>query len=153
MASSTITISNDYGYVLLAAISTSLMNLAHAFQTGSYRKAAGVSYPNAYATPEQAATNPAAYLLNCAQRAHANFTENHTSTVAALLIAGLKYPRTAAACGFGWTVSRYLYMLGYCDASKPAGKGRYRGIAYWLFQVVLMGFSAAVGVQLVLGSF
>jgi len=129
------------------------MNFAHAFKTGSYRKASGISYPNAYATPEQAAANPSAYLLNCAQRAHANFTENHPSTLAALLIAGLTYPRTAAACGFAWTVSRYLYMQGYCDASKPAGKGRYRGIGHSLFQLVLIGFSVATGVQLVLGSF
>jgi len=151
MPLTTLTISNDYGYVILAATSTFVVNIFHSFKTGGYRKSSGIMYPNAYATPEQAKADTNAYLLNCAQRAHANFTENQTSTITALLIGGIYYPLTAAVCGAGWSVSRYLYLTGYCSLAKPNGKGRYNGITHNLFQLVLFGLSVATGVQMVRG--
>ncbi|KAI9733753.1 MAG: hypothetical protein M1818_007167 [Claussenomyces sp. TS43310] len=152
MPVTTLTIDENYGYVVVAAASTFVLNMMHAFKTGSYRKTSKIGYPNAYATPEQAKADSQAYLLNCAQRAHANFTENHTSALAAMMIAGLKYPLTAAACGAGWTVSRFVYMQGYCNPAKPNGKGRLQGATYSLFQIVLLGLTAATGVQMIMGT-
>jgi hypothetical protein len=37
-------------YVILAAASTFILNFAHIANTGKYRRAAGVKYPNAYAS-------------------------------------------------------------------------------------------------------
>jgi len=31
--------------------------------------------------------------------------------------------------GVGWTVSRYIYMVGYCEGGV-GGKGRYKGIYF-----------------------
>jgi glutathione S-transferase len=91
-----------------------------------------------------------AYLFNCAQRAHANFTENHPSATAAMLIAGLRYPLPAAIMGAGWTLSRALYLAGYVrPAWGEAGTGRYKGVMFWLFQAGLIGLAAATGLQMV----
>lgn len=57
-----------------------------------------------------------------AQRAHANFTENHSSFLGALLISGLRYPVAAAAIGAVWSVARLLYALGYTSEAGPQGR-------------------------------
>ncbi|RDA90091.1 hypothetical protein CP533_5568 [Ophiocordyceps camponoti-saundersi (nom. inval.)] len=113
---------DQYGFVLAAATSTFFVNTLHAFRTMKFRKASGVQYPEAYATSEQAAKNQNAYRFNCAQRAHHNFTENHTSFLGALLIAGLRYPIPAAALGAGWSLSRVMYLIGYTSSAGPRGR-------------------------------
>lgn len=116
--------------------------------TGQYRKAAKVPYPNCYATMEQAEKDPAAFKFNCgmfpshwlpspspgrvaltispptclAQRAHANFTENVTTFLGSLFIAGLQFPIVSASIGAAWAVSRVLYARGY---TSNGPKGRY----------------------------
>jgi glutathione S-transferase len=100
----------NYGYVLLAAASTFILNALHGINTGKYRKAAKIAYPAAYAPSSR--TDEDANKFNCAQRAHANFIENQPTMLGALLLAGLKFPITSAILGVGWTASRYLYMVG-----------------------------------------
>jgi glutathione S-transferase len=87
--------------------------------------------------------------FNCAQRAHANYIENQPSMLGALMLAGIKFPLTAAVMGLGWSVCRYLYMVGYCSDAE-GGKGRYRGIAYMLFQLGLFGLAAWNGVTMIM---
>ncbi|KJZ75665.1 hypothetical protein HIM_04822 [Hirsutella minnesotensis 3608] len=113
---------DQYGLVLAAATSTFFVNTIHGIRTSKFRKASGVKYPNAYATAEHADKNNNAYLFNCAQRAHANFTENHTSFLGALLIAGLRYPFPAAILGGAWSVSRLVYLFGYTSSAGPGGR-------------------------------
>lgn len=98
-------------------------------------------------------SSPTAFAFNCAQRAHANFTEHHATAVASLLIAGLQFPLAAAACGFGWTLARAAYMVGYSRSSpETKGRGRYKGSAFWLFEAVLMGMAGYTGVKMVMGN-
>jgi len=144
----TLTIDPNYGYVLLAATSTFFLNTYHSVNTGVYRKAAAIPYPGAYAPSSR--TDPEAHKFNCAQRAHANFIENQPSLLAALLLAGLKFPITSAVMGAGWTMSRYLYMVGY-SKGEEGGKGRYKGIYFWLFQLGLAGLAGYNGVAMILG--
>ncbi|PFH58170.1 hypothetical protein XA68_14074 [Ophiocordyceps unilateralis] len=118
----TLQLPDQYGLVLAAATSTFFVNTLHAFRTIKFRKASGIEYPQAYATNEQAAKNESAYRFNCAQRAHHNFTENHTSLLGALLIAGIRFPVPAAAVGAGWSLSRVLYLLGYTSSAGPRGR-------------------------------
>ena len=68
----------------------------------------------------------------------------------ALLLAGIKFPVTSAVIGGAWSVSRYLYMVGYSKGGE-GGKGRYKGIYFWLFQTVLIGLCIYNGVTMVLG--
>ncbi|KAK0122012.1 hypothetical protein ONS95_010276 [Cadophora gregata] len=143
----TITLDPNYGYVLLAAASTFVMNAIHTVNTGNYRKAAKVPYPAAYAPDTR--TDDAAVKFNCAQRAHAHFIENQVTALGSLILAGLRFPLTAAVFGLGWSVSRYFYMTGYCKGGT--GKGRYNGITFWLFQLGLLGLTGYNGLAMILG--
>ncbi|KAL6862361.1 ER glutathione S transferase [Trichoderma novae-zelandiae] len=91
-------------------------------RTSKFRKASGIPYPIAYATPEQAEKDVAAYRFNCAQRAHANFIENQTSALGALLISGLHFPLAAALFGATWSLGRTLYLYGYTSSAGPKGR-------------------------------
>ncbi|KAI7784688.1 microsomal glutathione s-transferase [Diaporthe eres] len=148
-------ISNDYGYVLLAAASTVFVNIWHGTQTVKARKASGIGYPNTYATDEQAKASPAAFQLNCGKscpssRAHANFTENLTPFMATLLIAGTRYPVQAAVMGAGWLVSRIVYTAGY---TSNGPKGRMAGSAgHYLFGLSLALTACYTSVQMVRGA-
>ncbi|TVY49018.1 Microsomal glutathione S-transferase 3 [Lachnellula cervina] len=144
----TMTIAPDYGYVLLAATSTFIVNVLHMVNTSAYRKAAKIAYPAAYAPSSR--TDAEAYRFNSAQRAHANYIENQVSMLGALFIAGLSYPRVAAGMGLGWSVCRWVYMKGYSEGQE-GGKGRYKGIGFYLFQFGLIGMAAWTGVGTVLG--
>jgi len=147
----TITIDPNYGYVLLAASASVLLNTIHGFNVGSYRKAAAIPYPAAYAPSSR--TDNEAHAFNCAQRAHANYIENQPSFLAALLLAGVRFPLTSAGLGAGWCVARWLYMKGYSNGKAgDGGKGRYKGIWFWFAQLGLLGLTAYSGVQMVLGN-
>ncbi|KAK1968264.1 MAPEG family protein [Colletotrichum eremochloae] len=132
----TLEVPNKYGYVLLVAASTFFINTTHVLLTSKYRKASGLVYPAPYASNEQAAKDPKAYQFNCAQRAHANFTENQPSFLGALLISGLRFPVASAVLGAGWAISRIIYAFGYTSGAGP--KGRTRGsIGSFIFDTVL----------------
>ncbi len=121
-----------------------------------FRKAAGVPYPNAYASAESiSAADPkvakAMYVFNCAQRAHANFLENYPGFLASILISGVEYPVTAASLGLVWTLSRIAYAVGYTDSEKDKGAGRYKypiGPFFWFCQMGLWGLTGKVGFDL-----
>ncbi|KAH8758162.1 hypothetical protein BGZ57DRAFT_637676 [Hyaloscypha finlandica] len=144
----TVTIDPAYGWVLLAATSTFFLNSYHSINTGNYRKKAKCPYPAAYAPADR--TDEDAHRFNCAQRAHANHIENQPSAVAALLLAGLRFPIASALMGAGWTVSRYMYMVGYSKGGE-GGKGRYKGIYFWFFQAGLAALASYNGVALLMG--
>jgi glutathione S-transferase len=131
----------------LAATSTFLVNTAHSINTGAQRRAAKVAYPAAYAPSSR--TDDAANKFNCAQRAHANFTENQPTMLTALLISGLRFPIAAAVMGLGWSLGRYLYMTGYTRGDN-GGKGRYQGVFYQLFHYGLILMSMYNGVMMVM---
>ncbi|KFA62781.1 hypothetical protein S40285_07549 [Stachybotrys chlorohalonatus IBT 40285] len=114
---------DKYGLVLAVATSTFFLNTVHVVLTSNARRASGIKYPVAYASNEVAEKDRKAYLFNCAQRAHANFTENQTSFLGALLIAGLQWPVASAALGGCWALSRLVYAIGYAR-SGPEGRTR-----------------------------
>ncbi|CAK7233105.1 hypothetical protein SBRCBS47491_008494 [Sporothrix bragantina] len=130
----TIQLPAEYGYVFGAATAFFFVNTYHSLLTGSYRKAAKVSYPNCYASAEQAEKDPAAFHFNCAQRAHANFIENLPTVITSLFIAGIKYPVLSASLGAAWAVSRVLYARGY---TRNGPKGRYIGAIHSIFGLAL----------------
>ncbi|KAF2191486.1 membrane-associated proteins in eicosanoid and glutathione metabolism [Zopfia rhizophila CBS 207.26] len=141
----TIDIQSEYGYVLLAAVSTFAVGQWLGGRVNGYRKAAKIPYPYEYASYEQVqtaspASSKAMLLFNSAQRAHQNFNENHPSAVAAMLIAGLKYPQAAAILGATWSVNRVIYGWGYTMDMK-GGKGRYYGILWMLAHFGLIGYA------------
>ncbi|KAH9236920.1 hypothetical protein K456DRAFT_50773 [Colletotrichum gloeosporioides 23] len=120
----TLQVPDEYGYVLLVAASTFFINTTHVLLTSKFRKASGLVYPVPYASNDAAEKDRKAYMFNCAQRAHANFTENQPSFLGALLISGLRFPVASAAVGAGWALSRLIYAFGYTSAAGPAGRVR-----------------------------
>jgi glutathione S-transferase len=145
-------------YVLLVVTGSFVTALWHGGRVVGFRKAAAVPYPNAYASAEGiAAAEPsrakAMYVFNCAQRAHGNFLENYPTMLASILIAGVAYPVSAASLGLLWTASRIAYAVGYTDAEKEKGAGRYNspiGGLFWLAQLGLWGLTGKVGVDLLM---
>ncbi|KAK3403158.1 membrane-associated proteins in eicosanoid and glutathione metabolism [Sordaria brevicollis] len=141
-----VTLPDEYGYVLLATVSTFFVNIFHSINTGKARKASGIKYPAAYASEEVAAKDPKAFTFNCAQRAHANFTENLTPAIGSILIAGLKYPVLAGALGGLWSLSRVFYAVGYTK-SGPQGRTTF-GIVSSLSLFALKLTAAYTAVQM-----
>ncbi|KAL8404071.1 hypothetical protein RB594_009071 [Gaeumannomyces avenae] len=110
----------EYGYVLMVASSSFFLSFIHGMFTVSARKKSGLAYPVSYADKALADKDPNAYAFNCAQRAHANFTENHTSFLGALLISGLRTPVASASLGAAWVFSRLLYAKMYSAGGPKA---------------------------------
>ncbi|KAF2477614.1 membrane-associated proteins in eicosanoid and glutathione metabolism [Lindgomyces ingoldianus] len=138
-------ITPEYGYVLLAAVSTFAVGTWHGMRVGSFRKQAKIPYPYEYASYEQVSTaSPSRAkdmtLFNSAQRAHQNFNENHPTAVGAMLIAGIKYPTAAAVLGAVWAVNRVVYAIGYTNGAE-GGKGRYYGLLWMLAHYALIGYA------------
>ncbi|KAK8202115.1 hypothetical protein M8818_005641 [Zalaria obscura] len=150
-----ITVPQEYGYVVVTAASTFFLGMWHGIRVGGFRKAAGVGYPCPYADSAQMSAADAdkkhsMYLFNCAQRAHGNYLENQASFLAALLIAGLRYPVASSILGVGWMLGRVAYAVGYTAKDKDNGKGRLIGSHFWLCQLALFGMAATVGVKMIL---
>ncbi|KAH7309430.1 glutathione S-transferase-like protein [Stachybotrys elegans] len=140
----TIEVPSQYGLVLVAASSTFFLNLWHILLTSSARKASGIKYPVAYASKEEADKDKNALLFNCAQRAHANFTEQLTPFLGELLIAGLRWPVPAAAMGLSWTLARTVYATSYARGG-PQARVIPSSIAFLLeISLKLMATTAAV---------
>ncbi|KAL9082083.1 MAG: hypothetical protein Q9159_006732 [Coniocarpon cinnabarinum] len=144
-------------YVILSASATFFLAQWHVVRVSQYRRRAQIPYPLHYApttgasatspdtATEKAAKEKDAYLFNCAQRAHGNYNENHPTMVAALLLAGLRYPLTASAFGAAWSFFRVIYMYGYTMETKTKGEGRLYGALWEALHVILMGMSVWTG--------
>lgn len=142
-------IPDNYGYTAIIALGIlPVMSFVQGITVSTYRKAAKVPYPNAYATPEQCKTSKEAYQFNCAQRAHGNLLENMPQTIAMLLFAGLFYPTATPVLGVVWVGGRALYAYGYIT-SKENGKGRSLGAMFWLAQFGLIGLCVSAGLKMV----
>jgi len=119
-----IEVPDQYGYVVGVAVSTFFVNVLHVVKTGSLRYPAEVKAPARYASDEQIKAKPEALRFNCAQSAHANFTETHFPIVGSMLIGGLVLPVPAAILGGVWTLGRIMYLYGYVSKSGPQARGR-----------------------------
>ncbi|KAI6093050.1 membrane-associated proteins in eicosanoid and glutathione metabolism [Hypoxylon rubiginosum] len=139
MPSYALEVPGEYGYVLAVAVSSLFVNTFHASLTVKARRDSGLHYPIAYATEEQAAKDPKAFAFNCAQRAHANYTENITPFLCALFISGLRFPIPAATLGAGWVLARIWYAAGYVSGGP---KGRLMGSYIGIISDFVMKFMA-----------
>jgi glutathione S-transferase len=146
-------------YVLVTAASTWLFSHFLGMRIGPFRKAAGIPYPNMYASQESidAQKDPqkkrALYLYNCAQRGHQNFLENYTVGLSGLLLSGLTYPIPASIAGVVWIVSRAGYALGYTSTSEKNvnGRGRFSGglgSLYYFVHIAYLYMTIKTGVDL-----
>jgi len=121
MSTIAITLPAEYPFVALAAVSTFWVNAFQSIIVGRKRKAAGIKYPQAYAEKAEAEKNPAAFVFNCAQRAHQNTLEILPHVLFSTLFIGLAHPKLAAGLGFTWSIGRVFYTLGYLAGPEKRG--------------------------------
>ncbi|KAM3065324.1 hypothetical protein ACMFMG_004292 [Clarireedia jacksonii] len=128
----TIQVPKEYGYVLIVAAGSYALSIWLGARISSFRRAAKVPHPIAYASVETIANASSAeekralYLFNCAQRAHHNILENYPAALTGMLISGLKCPTLAAAAGALWIFGRVIYATGYTSPSEKNVNGRDR---------------------------
>ncbi|KAL0491526.1 glutathione S-transferase [Acrasis kona] len=133
-----ITLTEQHGYVLAVAVLSVIVNMWHGFNTSSYRKAAKIEYPTAYASEELANTDIKAKRFNCAQRAHANYLENWTNFLVLLLVSGISFPTFSAIAGVVFLFGRVIYTIGYSSGDPSQ---RMKGaIAYLGFFPLLVRY-------------
>ncbi|ORY87984.1 hypothetical protein BCR37DRAFT_375968 [Protomyces lactucae-debilis] len=116
---------------MLAAIGTSFVGVWHSMAAGGARKAAGIKYPQTFATPEQEKASKEALIFNCMQRAHANFNESLPIYLLLLAVASVRFPAYASAASAVWLVGRVMYTLGYRTgdpAKRMQGSAQYIGL-------------------------
>lgn len=144
-----ITITPEYGYVLLVAGFFFFTNLGLGASVMSYRKQYFTSeklqtffdqhkkafdydpksslkfgYPDMGngKLAQKALTYEEWFRFNCAQRGHQNFLESAWSALALMLIGGLFAPTFYAGCGFAYCIGRILYFVGYTSNMGPKGR-------------------------------
>ncbi|KAF3178069.1 hypothetical protein TWF106_004494 [Orbilia oligospora] len=138
-----ITLTPEYGYVLLVALASTFINQWHGIVVTGARMKAKVPYPNAYALHAESPTGSDKYTFNCTQRAHQNYLENLPNLYVPMFISGLVYPKFAAGAGAVYLFGRILYAIGYKNPKKETGKGRYLGAP--VFYPAQLGLWGAAG--------
>ncbi|CAG8554940.1 7289_t:CDS:2 [Paraglomus occultum] len=146
----TITISSDYGYVLLAGVASTIMTTYLGLRVGGARARAKVPYPFLYAEKAEAEQDKDKMVFNCYQRAHQNTLENYPSFLLTLFVAGVGFPKIAAASGFVWIASRLAYAHGYYTGDP---KKRSRGFFGYIGMLTLLATSTLTGVKTITNGF
>ena len=148
--STTITLPENYGYVVLAATSTGFLTLLQFILVSSGRKKAGIKYPQMYAEKAEMDKSFEAVKFNCAQRAHGNTLEFLPHVLFFTTFLGLRYPTLAASLGATWTGARVLYTLGYVTGD-PAKRNTRGGAISTVAYFGLLLSSVYAGVELARG--
>lgn len=147
--STVITLPDNYGYVVLAAISTGFLTVLQTSLVSKARKKAKIAYPQLYAEKAEMQKDFEAMKFNCAQRAHGNTLENLPHVLFFTTFLGLRYPTLAASLGATWSATRVLYTWGYVtgDPKKRVTRG---GVISSLAYLGLLLSSTYAGVELAL---
>lgn len=95
----------EYGYVILAASGTFLVNFWQMMKIGGKRKELGIQFPQMWSDQHP--------IFNCYQRAHQNTLEIVPFFLALVFAGGLRHPLIASGSGGIFLVARIVYSLGY----------------------------------------
>ena len=118
----------NYGWVVASGGFIGVAISITSFLAAGHRKAAGVVYPNEYASDITAEKNPKALAFNCAQRGANNPRESLMVAVFGLLLGGLTYPVVAAGAGVAWGLGAIGYYLGYARGDPKLRYSRGGGL-------------------------
>jgi len=132
-----LSLSSDFGYVVLVCLSSIILLEYLGIKVGGARKKFNVKYPTMYSDKED--------VFNCYQRAHQNTLEIYAAVMMLLIFGGLQYPRLSAAAGEIWILGRYFYAQGYYtgDPSK-----RHRGAFGYIGLIILIGTTMCFALNL-----
>jgi len=132
-----LSLSSDFGYVVLVALGSVVLLEYLGIKVGGARKKFNVQYPTMYSDKEP--------LFNCYQRAHQNTLEIYAAFLMLLIFGGLQHPCLSAIAGTIWIVSRFFYAHGYYSGN-PAG--RHRGAFGYIGLVILIGTTISFALHL-----
>lgn len=128
----TLTLPREFGYVLATAVGSFFVHHGYAAsQVMTARKRFEVKYPALYADKENCPNDENRRKFNCVQRAAQNSLENQPIFLTLLILAGLKYPVTAAVAGAIYLAGRVLYIRGYSTGDpekRLQGSIQYAGL-------------------------
>jgi len=97
------------------------------FGVARARKRYNVPYPALYAEGKDDDSK----AFNCVQRGHQNSLESYATFLALLLVAGIKFPITAAISGAVYSLGKIAYFNGYASgdpAKRLQGAFSYFGL-------------------------
>ncbi|KAK9814815.1 hypothetical protein WJX72_011943 [[Myrmecia] bisecta] len=141
-----LTLRPEHGYVLLVLLFAILsQGTWMGFKVIDARRRYKVKFPNLYANK----SHPDAHAFNCVQRGHQNTLEIMPSFLVLLVVAGYKFPVTAAIAGFLYCLGRIVYFKGYATGDPEK---RLRGSFAFLGLFTLMGCIAYWAILLLTGN-
>eukprot|EP01087_Luapelamoeba_hula_P003231 TRINITY_DN13028_c0_g1_i1.p1 TRINITY_DN13028_c0_g1~~TRINITY_DN13028_c0_g1_i1.p1 ORF type:complete len:187 (-),score=24.68 TRINITY_DN13028_c0_g1_i1:101-661(-) len=164
----TVTISQDYGWVLFVACLIAFQCWFQGFMAGAQRRKYFTAkffkqhFPNLKPAPEGGYPDMGSGLFaqklplqdwikfNNHQRSHYNYIEGIATILVFLLVGGLFYPNLSAALGAVYVLGRLIYGIGYAISGS---RGRMAGVALVdISLVVLFGLSVYGAFQFAGGS-
>ena len=100
-----IPLTEEYGFVILAAAGSMVVNFWQMMNIGKLRRKHKILYPVMISEKHED--------FNCAQRAHQNTLENLPFFLVNLLLGGVRFPKYAAIAGGVFLLGRVVYSIGY----------------------------------------
>ncbi|XP_067937540.1 glutathione S-transferase 3, mitochondrial-like isoform X2 [Watersipora subatra] len=126
----------DYGYVVLAVVGGTWLNVRHVFRVVKARKDYGIQAPIMYSDE-----NP---VFNRIMRAHMNYLEHYPFYAVTMLLGGLEFPRVCATAGVAWLIARAVYADIYVKDPPKRFKGFVPSV---LAQMVMVGCTVIFGLR------
>ncbi|KXN74462.1 hypothetical protein CONCODRAFT_14799 [Conidiobolus coronatus NRRL 28638] len=135
-----ITISKDYGFVLLSSSVIAAQCFSSSFPASKLRKTLNIPYPDTGSGRfTQKLSDEDWEKFNNAQRVHHNYVEQHSIVQVLLLTAGIFHPIYSAATGAAYIVARHIYTYGYLKYG-PTGR-QYGSFPIHLSLLAFLGLS------------
>ncbi len=135
-------VEQEYGYVVLVALSSFLLNFWQVRHISKLRKKLGIPYPQM--------TSDKHHEFNCAQRVHLNTLELLPFFFTNLLVGSIRHPKYAAIFGTVFIVGRVIYSIGYWtgDINKrgPGGVISLVGAMLPLFGLAVSSGAGILGI-------
>ncbi|CAO3629638.1 unnamed protein product [Cunninghamella blakesleeana] len=142
---SSITIPQEYRYVLAASAVSVFQLFFMGAQVGRARSKAKVPYPYVYAERAEAEKDDLKNKFNCTQRIHQNSLELFPPFIVSLLIGGLKHPLLSSTAAAVYILGRFVYAINY-STGEP--QKRVRGAFAYFGLLTLFGTSISTIISL-----
>ncbi|XP_077538509.1 glutathione S-transferase 3, mitochondrial-like isoform X2 [Haemaphysalis longicornis] len=134
MRTFSLTVSDEYGYVVLVAAASAVVNRWLALRVVGARKRFGVKLPTMYSNSN--------VVFNCIQRSHQHFLEYYPQFLMMLFLVGLEFPKLAAGAGLVYLAGRVVYSIGYSTGDpnkRTRGAFMYCGLVTLFLLTIYLG--------------
>ncbi|CAO3647509.1 unnamed protein product [Cunninghamella echinulata] len=112
-----ITVPQEYGYVLAAATASVFQLFWMSVQVGRARFKAKIPYPYVYAERAEAEKDHFKNVFNCVQRIHQNTLEVFPPFIVTLLVGGIYHPFLSSSAAGIYILGRFVYSYNYSSGN------------------------------------